>query len=97
MEQAGPTTDHDVIRRWAAVNGAIPVEIGTILHDGEPIQIGFVLTKGRKPEPEFKPISWEGFFALFDLMHLSFVHKDNSYELLQTGAPVPIGYAVPQN
>ncbi len=36
----------------------------TIIFDGEPVKVGFRLMNGTKGEPEFTPISWEGFFAL---------------------------------
>lgn len=93
----GPTNDHEEIRRWAAVNGAIPVEVATKLFDGEPTKLGFIFAQGAKSEPEFKPISWEAFFALFDLMELAFVYDDarpDSYELLQSDAKLQSGFAV---
>jgi len=91
MPMFGPTNDHDKIRQWAAVYGAVPVEIATLLHDGEPTKVGFLFTRGEKSAPELKPISWEHFFALFDLLALAFVYDDaqpDQYELLQTEGKV---------
>lgn len=96
MPMFGPTSDHDEIRRWAVVHGAVPVEIATLLHDGVPTKIGFIFMKGAKSPPELKPISWEGFFALFDLLQLSFVYDEarpDSYELLQTETKMPWGFS----
>ncbi len=68
--------------------------------DGEPTKLAFLFTRGPKSAPEFKPISWEGFFALFDLMKLSFVYDDthpDSYELLQSDSKHQSGFAVGQS
>ncbi len=100
MPMFGPTVDHGEIRRWAAVNGAMPVEVTLLVHDGEPSKIGFVFPGGGKRQPEFKLISWEGFFALFDVMELSFVYDDArpaAYELLQMEAKAPLGFSLGQS
>lgn len=98
MPMFGPTTDHEEIRRWAAVYGAVPVEVGTAQFDSEPTKLGFIFPKGGGvDEPEFKPITWEAFFALFDLMQLSLVYDDDrpgTYELLQADAREQSGFAV---
>ncbi len=97
MAVFGPTTNHAEIRSWAAVNGAVPMEIATTVFDGQPTKIGFRFTKTKTVEPEFKPISWEGFFALFDVLELAFVYDDDrpgSYELLQSDSASQSGFAV---
>ncbi len=53
MAMFGPTTDHQEIRRWAAMNRAIPVQVSTIIFDGEPVKVGFRLMNGTKGGPEF--------------------------------------------
>jgi len=44
-----------------------------------------------------KPISWANFFALFDLMELSFVYdetRSDRYELLQSETGSGLGFEV---
>ncbi len=97
MSMLGPTSNHDEIRRWAAVNGAVPVEVQSNLFDSEPTKLGFIFPRGKPSEPEFKPISWDGFFALFDVLQLSLVYDDGqagAYELLRSDAGLQSGFAV---
>lgn len=97
MPMLGPTHDHEEIRRWAAIHGATPVEIALLKHDGEPTKIAFMFLKGPKSAPEMKPISWANFFALFDLMGLSFVYdetRSDRYELLQSETGSGLGFEV---
>ena len=98
METSNPTTDQQKIRAWAAVHGAIPVEVSSTLFDSEPTKLGFVFLKGGSAkQPEFKPIEWDHFFALFDLMQLSVVldpASPGSYEILQMDGREQIGFAV---
>ncbi len=97
MPMRGPTSDHEEVRRWAAVNGAVPVEVKSNLFDSEPTKLGFIFPSGKPSEPEFKPISWEGFFALFDVLRLSLIYDDGpagSYELLRSDAGQQSGFAV---
>ncbi len=70
-----PTQDHNIIRTWAARKNATPAEISPIKFDGEPA----ILT------PEIRPISWDAFFAQFDLLELSFAHDHRSsyFELVR--------------
>ena len=100
MPMFGPTVDRAEIRQWAVVNGALPVEVTMLAHDGAPSKIGFVFPGGGTRQPEFKPISWENFFALFDLMGLSSVYDEArpaAYELLQIEAKAPTGFSVGQS
>ncbi len=92
----GPTTDHKEIRRWAALNNAVPVRISTLVFDGEPAKVGFRFLNGSRGEPEFTPITWESFFALFDVLELSFVYDEASpasYELLQSDQKLATGFS----
>ncbi len=69
----------------------------TIIFDGEPVKVGFRLMNGTKGEPEFTPISWEGFFALFDLLGLALVYDESSsatYELLQSEEGITSGFTI---
>lgn len=96
-----PTNEHGRIRQWAAVHGAVPVQVASLLFDGEPAKLAFVFPKvHRVNEPEFKPISWEQFFALFDAMALSVVFdesKPGTYEILQGDGREQTGFAMGQS
>ena len=79
-----PTTDHREILRWAKANNATPVEVNAAKHDGEPAILRFVFGELPKDHAEFRPTSWESFFAQFDLLGLAMVFDgDRRYELLQ--------------
>ena len=79
-----PTTDHDEIRRWAADREAVPAERRPRKFDGEPAVLTFVFGQTTEVMEDVEEISWDHFFALFDLMGLSLVYDgDNVYELLQ--------------
>ena len=79
----GPTTNHDEILRWADSRGAVPAEIHPLKFDGEPAVLSFLFGDLGAQAGELAVISWEQFFALFDLMGLSLVYDDVEYELLQ--------------
>lgn len=68
-----PTRDHEEIRRWATRNDASPAEIKPILFDSEPSILYFLFGEAKSGTPEIVPISWQDFFARFDLMNLSIV------------------------
>ena len=100
MPMASPTNSHEVIRSWAATNGAVPVEVATKVFDGEPTKLGFIFARGSMRAPEFTPISWDAFFSLFDLLGLAFVYDEarpDLYELLQSDARHQAGFAVGAN
>ena len=83
----GPTTDHREIRLWAQGCQATPVEVHTRIHDGEPAQLRFIFGELARAatEEELRPISWEQFFAMFDVLELAMVYdQGRQYELLQT-------------
>lgn len=87
MGMLGPTTNHDEIRRWAAATNAAPAEVLPYFFDSEPAILRFVF--GPVPvaegQPAWRAISWESFFAQFDLMGLALVYDGArpDYELLQ--------------
>ena len=72
-----PTRDHAVIRRWAAKNDAVPATIPPITFDSEPAILTFLIGR-RVGTAEIHPISWDSFFAQFDLLNLSFAFDDGS-------------------
>ena len=73
-----PTQDHREIYRWAARFGAIPAEIRRSKSDGEPSILYFLFGDLREGTPESKPISWDDFFARFDLLGLSLAYDEQS-------------------
>ena len=79
-----PTTDHDEIRLWAADKGAIPAQRRPRTFDSEPAILTFLFGVPKGPTEDVAEISWEHFFALFDVMGLSLVYDGGSgFELLQ--------------
>ncbi len=66
-----PTRDHKAIQQWALRHYAIPAQIQVIKHDGEPAVLTFIIGEAEVARPQIIPISWESFFAQFDLLKLS--------------------------
>lgn len=73
-----PTQDHKTIRHWALTRDAAPAEIFPLKFDGQPAVLTFLMGDARRGTPEIHPISWESFFAQFDLLDLSFTFDDKS-------------------
>lgn len=72
-----PTRDHAVIRSWAAKNDAVPATIPPLIFDSEPAILTFLVGR-HVGTPGIHPISWEFFFAQFDLLDLAFAFDDRS-------------------
>ena len=80
----GPTTEHGEIRRWAEETGASPVELSQQTFDCKPTMLSFIF--GDAGDENIRPISWESFFASFDLLGLALVYDGpdpTRYELRQ--------------
>lgn len=90
-----PIRDHKQIRQWAAKQNAIPAEIRPRTFNSEPAVLTFILGSPNKAQPEIFPVSWESFFAQFDLLGLALAYDDNTprFEIVQfnqsEGANVP--------
>jgi hypothetical protein len=85
-------TDHNEIRRWAVAHDAHPAEVIPYTHDSEPAILRFVFGSPEdfKDHPEFRLISWEHFFATFELLGLTLRPRgDQMYELLLDPDRVP--------
>jgi hypothetical protein len=80
-----PTRDHAAIREWAKRYNAVPAEIKPLEFDGEPSILYFLIGNARSGTPEIRPISWEDFFARFDLLNLAMAWHDHEpiFELLK--------------
>jgi hypothetical protein len=80
----GPTTNHEEIRSWAKSHNAMPVEIMPHVFDGEPAILRLTFGRTSREAEELRPITWESFFAQFDLLGLVFLYEPDrpEYELL---------------
>ena len=73
----GPTSDHAQIRAWAEKHRATPAEVRPFVFDSMSSVIRFLFDEaGDSGTPELRPISWDSFFARFDLQHLVMVYDD---------------------
>ncbi len=73
-----PTRDHKEIRRWAAKHDAMPAESTPITFDSEPTMLHFLMGAAKEGTPELHPISWESFFAKFDLLGLALAYDEGT-------------------
>ena len=97
MAIAGPTTDHDEIRRWADSHSAIPVEVLPVIVDSEPALLRMILAGQVRDLPHVLTISWEEFFMKFDALGLTFVYDDDATgynEILQIEEKSPYRHPV---
>jgi hypothetical protein len=79
-----PVTDHKEILRWAKARNAVPVEVVPRAFDGEPAILRFVFGEVPEDQSEMRAISWESFFAQFDLLGLALAFDGgHQYELVQ--------------
>jgi hypothetical protein len=92
MPIAGPTTDHEEIRHWAEKHKAVPTEILPQHLNHEPLVLRMMLPQMAADYQNIRVLTWEEFFAKFDLLGLSFVYDRNSSgynELLQIDSRNP--------
>ena len=86
-----PTSNHAEIFDWAMRHAAVPAEAKLLKFDGEPSALYIMFGDARGGTPEIRPISWEDFFARFDLMELTIVFDDSPfYQLLNRRHPHPL-------
>ena len=80
-----PTQNHKIIRHWALTRDAGPAEIMPLKFDGQPAVLTFLMGEAKRGTPEIHPISWESFFAQFDLLDLSFAfdHESTEFDLVR--------------
>lgn len=83
-------TTHQEIREWAASCQAIPAEVSPGGEGGQSPNLQFMFLDGSPNQPEITPISWEDFFARFDLEGLVLACEEipsgepsKSYELVR--------------
>ena len=99
MTMHGPTTDHNEIRRWVESRHGCPVELMPQRVDHEPLLLGLYFGPDAAKENGLRTVTWDDFFARFDLMGLAFVYDDdpkreawNSYEILQIDSRSPYSF-----
>ncbi len=73
-----PTREHWRIQKWANEQSAIPAQLKRLKHDGEPAILTFLFGEAGEAGPDIYTISWETFFALFDLLNLSIAFDEES-------------------
>ena len=73
----GSFTDHDVIRQWAERHSVTPAEIKPRKFDGEAAILWFLFDSAGSEE--ICPITWEDFFARFDLLGLKLLLDETPY------------------
>ena len=63
----------------------MPVEVYTRTFDGEPTQLRFVFGEAATASMgEMRPISWDQFFAIFEMMGLALAYgQGERYEIRQ--------------
>ena len=66
-----PTRDHDQIQQWAERHEALPAQVRQLKFDGEPAVLTFVFGDPDVAKPDIYALTWEMFFAQFDLLQLS--------------------------
>ena len=85
-----PITDHHAIRQWAESWQAVPAQRRPRKFDGEPAILTFLFGGKQELMEDVAEITWDHFFALFDLMGLAMVLPGgNVYELLQIEGKSP--------
>ena len=84
-----PTCDHKRIQQWALRHNAVPAQIRRLKFDGEPAILTFVIGDAKAAEPDIHPISWESFFAQFDLLKLkmAFDHGTPRFHIVRVQEP----------
>ena len=78
MAISEPTTDHQEILDWAALNNAVPTEQLPQIVDGEPQVLRFMLKEQAQDHKNVRLISWEEFFLKFDELGLTFVYDEGT-------------------
>lgn len=73
------TTDHEIIRNWILERNGVPAVVRDA--SGEDGEGGVLrLTFGKLNEKDMERISWNEFFAIFDIRRLRFRYEDRASE-----------------
>ena len=83
-----PTSDHAKILAWADRHFATPAEVRTRVFDSQPSVLRFLFNDLRNGTPDLRPISWDDFFARFDLLKLSLLLDEApGFEFIEVERP----------
>ena len=83
-----PTADHAMILDWAQRHQATPAEVRTRTFDSQPSVLRFLFNDLRSGTPDLRPISWEDFFARFDLLKLTvLLDEAPAFEFVEMESP----------
>lgn len=78
-----PTVDHAQILDWAKRHRAIPAEARVRVFDGQPAVLRFLFNGLHSGTSDLQPISWDDFFARFDLLKMSvLLDEEPSFEFV---------------
>ena len=82
------TSDHAAIKAWALKNKAVPAEITPRKFDDDAAILHFIFGRAKDGSPEIVPITWETFFAQFDILNLTMIFDDSpTFEILHRDRP----------
>lgn len=70
-----PTCDHASVLFWAEQHKAVPVEVLAEGPSASTPTLSFVFHSGPERPDHLRPISWETFFAVFDMFDLSLIYE----------------------
>ncbi len=73
--EAQTTTNHGVIRKWAADRGGKPATVKATEEDGH---AGILRIDFDPPDAGLDRIGWDDFFSKFDESRLAFLHQDRT-------------------
>lgn len=75
MSERKITIDHEKIKKWAEMRGAVPSTAGSPEEpeNGEMLRFGF-----QNKEEDLEPISWDEFFNKFEGSNLAFLYQERT-------------------
>ena len=81
----------DEIRQWAERNQARPAEMKLLEPDGDPSLLTFIFDFWDAGRPSIYPITWESFFAQFDVLELSMTFEEQTpvFDIVRVNRPRP--------
>jgi hypothetical protein len=96
MAIKGPTTNHTEIQGWASLQGIVPVNMAPQIVDSEPARMSLLHKMTVNEKAFVQEMTWEDFFARFDLLRLTLVYDDATVfnEILQVEAEDPVAPTV---
>ena len=75
MSERKITTDHEKIKKWAEMRGAVPSTADSI---DEPDDGAILRFEFQNREEDLEPVSWDEFFRAFEKNNLAFLYQDRT-------------------